>query len=71
MIVGCYSLHLYCRFYNEPECPYHLNYEPETFGVGCETGSEARQQARKKGWVLDLDTWQATCPSCAARKKGA
>ncbi len=68
MIVGCYCLHLYCRYSNERECPFHLNYEPEIFGVGCETGSEARQQARKHGWVLDLSEGEATCPACAKRK---
>jgi len=70
VIVGCYSLHLYCRYYTDPACPHHLKGgQPEIFGTGCDNGAAARQQARKRGWELDLETWNATCPDCAKRLK--
>lgn len=47
MIVGCYSLHLYCQYSEEPECPYQYSHEPAEFGAGCETGAKARDS-----WVV-------------------
>ncbi len=68
MIVGCYSLQLYCQYSEEPGCPYRYSREPAQFGAGCETGAKAREQARRRGWVLDRKAMTAVCPACAKRK---
>jgi hypothetical protein len=58
---GCYSLHLYCKWENDD----HLLREfPHEFGEGCETGGQARNQARRLGWILHNDG-TGTCPKCA------
>jgi hypothetical protein len=47
MIVGCYTLHLYC---DRGECADGGTYTPEEFTA--EHGSECRKQARKRGWII-------------------
>ena len=70
MIVGGYSLHLYCDHeYADPEEQYKHMGLSEYPGPGRaeftgETGGEARQAARKRGWVLDLKNGKAFCPDC-------
>lgn len=67
MIVGCYSLHLYCdakdhvRVYREPGSA-----QAE---FTAETGGECRRDARKLGWVLRMRSGRAICPACAKRTK--
>ena len=62
MIVGCYTLNLYC---DVPGCTYNnrgRGYEPDEFtGV---TGGECRKAARKAGWRLWLVEGNACCPEC-------
>lgn len=66
MIIGCYDLHLYCDFSDE---------EYKHRGSGAypgpargeftgETASEARQQARRAGWLIDIRNERALCPYC-------
>lgn len=57
MIVGCYSLDLYCDY-----CDRNLHGRPTQFTH--ESGQGARQQARARGWVLDLPNDKAKCPAC-------
>lgn len=60
---GCYSLHLYC----DHENPAHRSGEfPHEYGQECETGAQARREAREAGWVLHRDN-TATCPKCSHR----
>jgi hypothetical protein len=62
MIVGAYTLNLYCRNRDEPWRDYVDMKEPAEFAA--EHGSNARQQARWAGWRLDLRANEATCPKC-------
>ncbi len=61
-IVGCYSLHLYCRYENKL---HDFQEFPHEFTA--EFGSEARQDARKFGWKLNLKKNRAVCPKCTSR----
>jgi hypothetical protein len=72
MIVGGYNLNLYCD--GAPDCKNRSakydggdHYTAPGKYVG-ETGSECRQQDRKRGWILNLQENTAVCPKCA--KKG-
>jgi hypothetical protein len=63
MIVGCYSLHLYCD--NEDvEHPY--DEFPHTYTA--ELGSKCRNAARRDGWRLGR-TGKAYCPLCGGKPK--
>lgn len=62
MIVGCYSLHLYC---DTPQCPHRPHRGPDFDAIG-ETGGEARDEARKAGWKIDMRQNKAYCPKCAS-----
>lgn len=66
MIVGCYTLDLYC---DTPDCP---NATCRYAGGGerappaqftAEFGSVCRERARKRGWTLKRDG-RAFCPDC-------
>jgi hypothetical protein len=60
MIVGCYTLDLYC---DAPNCK---TTQPETFIH--ELGSTCRSLARKAGWYL-TGSGQAFCPTCTKKMK--
>ena len=60
-IVGCYDLHCYCKWDNPA---HYFNEFPHKFGTDCETGGQARNAARRAGWVLHHDG-TGTCPKCA------
>lgn len=62
MIVGGYSLHLYCSRAN---AEHGFNEFPHQF-TG-ETGPECRAEARKIGWKLDMKSHTAVCPKCARK----
>jgi len=63
MIVGCYTLDLYC---DNDDCPHrrdkdggwHRCQYTGEFGAAC------RKEARKDGWTLDHK--RTLCPSCNA-----
>ena len=67
MIVGCYTMDLYC---DVEGCTYNNRgglCEPDQF-TGL-TVSECRRKARAEGWRLDIRTGMATpqiavCPEC-------
>jgi hypothetical protein len=62
MIVGCYALDLYCD--NEPV----HGKKPMERRVGQftgETGGQARQEARRVGWLINLGKNTCVCPKCA------
>jgi hypothetical protein len=70
MIVGCYSLDLYCdaeRAY--PDGIHEFREFPHTFTA--ELGSVCRKRARKSGWKLDLKNFEAYCPKCNRPKHEA
>ena len=70
MIVGCYTLDLYCD--GDPECKYSMTNSPGCRNMSAqftaETGSECRRLAREDGWILNLQEQTTVCPKCA--KKG-
>lgn len=71
MIVGCYTLDLYCRFDGTSDGPqagtvvHGYNSQPHQFTGP--TLSNCRAQARKRGWTFEDDD-DATCPMCNRRK---
>jgi len=72
MIVGCYTLDLYCD--NKPAHQYLWISDYMSDGkfpvqfIG-ERGCDCRQQARKAGWKLMRDG-RALCPRCTGAKAG-
>ena len=65
--VGGYSLHLYCRFAGESDCPFNYGLHGEVGGF--QTARDSYREARRQGWRLDLKTNYATCPACVKRKR--
>jgi hypothetical protein len=62
MIVGCFSLHLYCD--SESHVETHGYPTPEYTG---ETRAECYRQARKDGWAIVAPLRLAYCPKCAVK----
>ena len=60
MIVGCYTLDLYC---DDETCKPKFKEFPKNFIA--EYGSECRAQARRAGWKLNLRDGTAICPRCS------
>ena len=60
MIIGCYTLNLYCEV---PECTEEMPWE-----YAGRTGGSCRQQARRQGWQLMLVYGVCVCLGCG--KKG-
>ena len=58
MIVGCYTLDLYCD--NEGASCHEFDEFPHSYGA--EFGSQCRAEARRDGWKLH--NGQAICPKC-------
>jgi DNA-directed RNA polymerase subunit RPC12/RpoP len=63
MIVGCYSLDLYC---DKPNDAHEYKEFPHEFNE--EHGSTCRAEARKKGWVLNVKDGTAICPKCSGKR---
>lgn len=69
MIVGCYSLHLYCDFGKGPEGDQthggvrFLEFPHEFTG---KTESACLKEARKAGWKIYPAQRKAKCPKCVA-----
>lgn len=78
MIVGGYSLHLYC------DCEGHINdyeraqqagrqtWEQNSHDIGEFTGhsrAECVKAARSDGWVIDITSGRCKCPTCAKAKR--
>ena len=69
VIIGCYSLHLYC---DTEGCPNALA-SPTSSGGSRPPGEfthdknerGAMAKARRYGWKLDLENWTCFCPTCA------
>jgi hypothetical protein len=70
MIVGCYTLDLYCD--GDPECPKSRcikgstqNYPPAQYTA--ENGADCRRQARRDGWILNMKEGTTVCRACALK----
>ncbi len=61
MIVGCYSLNLYCDRKNEE---HEYKEFPHTYTD--ELGSRCRKSARQDGWLLKRNG-DCICPKCACK----
>lgn len=70
MMVGCYTLDLYCD--NESTEHEHsgTSYDEFPHQFTGEIASECRAKARRAGWQLNLRTGKAICPKCAGKAKG-
>jgi len=74
VIVGCYSLHLYC---DTPGCPQAVC-RPGSDGIGQPPGEFTHEtdqrgavaKARRAGWKLDLRHWTCLCPECHKKARG-
>ena len=72
MMVGCYSLDLYCdneatRWADGSDEHGHA-FGSFPWQYTDETGSACRARARAAGWKINIKTGAALCPQCA--KKG-
>lgn len=73
MIVGCYSLDLYCENFDiakdqaEDELGHKYNDFPDQF-----TGhsrAECVRNARRRGWIVNISGGKAYCPMCVKNRK--
>jgi hypothetical protein len=74
MMVGCYSLHLYC---DTAGCP-NSTAKPSNMPAGASPPAEfthqtneagAFREARKAGWKLNSKDWTCYCPQCVKAGK--
>ena len=63
MIVGWYSLDLYCDNKDVGTDGHSYKQFPKTYSS--EFGSTARREARSEGWILDREKGTAICPNCS------
>lgn len=63
-VVGCYTMHLYCRNVGSTNHRYK-EFPHEIVG---ENNSECRTIARQMGWIIHQDNY-ATCPKCSKVNK--
>jgi hypothetical protein len=66
MVVGGYSLDLYCDFPDE-SWDHRGNAQFAGYGradFAAESGPEARAQAKRAGWKIDRGQMRAICPTC-------
>ncbi len=70
MIIGCYSLDLYCDNHSRDKEIFNdavgnkSVYHWKVWEYIAETGGRARQIARADGWKLNLQKGTAICPRC-------
>lgn len=67
MIVGCYTLDLYCAKQGEYDDGIH-EYKEFPHEYTSELGTKARWKARRDGWILNLKTGVALCPKCSGKQ---
>jgi hypothetical protein len=73
VVVGCYSVELYCENAENDsdgkrgDCPDFWSSFPHVY-TG-ETYGQCARQARRAGWVLTRDRRHAYCPKCSGKKK--
>ena len=73
MIVGCYSLALYCdndsATYYKDEAGNIVVPHFRPWDYTSETGGGARKKARQAGWTINLTAGTAYCPHCKGKSK--
>jgi len=67
MIVGCYTIDLYC---DTPGCQFSVEQRTgdKVAQYTGETYQECARKARKNGWQLSADRQVATCPACCNQR---
>ena len=66
MIVGAYTLHLYCETNG---CEYARRYvNGERFEFVGSNASQCYREAREHGWKISLKERSAHCPECSAAR---
>ena len=79
MIIGAYSLHLYCNYAHPESFVTISNRNSDKFHVHgefphlytAETYSQCTAMARKDGWIINRAQDRAICPKCSGKNKGA
>jgi hypothetical protein len=66
VIVGCYTMDLYCDAADWQAPPHEFFEFPHQFHA--ETYGECARQARRRGWRLTRDD-RAICPKCSGKKR--
>jgi len=73
MIVGCYSLDLYCDNFdiakNQAEDRYGHRYNDFPHQFTGFSRAECVRNARRRGWIVNISGNKAYCPDCAKRHK--
>lgn len=73
MIVGCYSIHLYCdnaeNLHGTGDDEHDFHEFPHEF-TG-ETRGECMKEARRRGWLINLSADKALCPKCSGKNRRA
>lgn len=70
MIVGCYTLDLYCRYWEDQPrgvsafCNTNFDWNHKIFQYTGRTRAECLREARKDGWLVNLKTRKCICPEC-------
>ena len=67
MIIGGYSLDLYCDTDN-PKHNEQRNFGNDKISVGGNTQADAVRVARRAGWIINWKTGEARCPICRKYK---
>lgn len=67
MIVGCYTLNLYCSKQGEWDDGIH-EYKEFPHEYTSEFGTRARRRARRDGWTLNINKGVALCPKCSGKR---
>lgn len=70
MIIGCYTVNLYCEMAEENKtvCNVGWGYNGPPTYTG-ETEGECLRAARMDGWLFTRKPRKAYCPECAARRR--
>lgn len=63
MIVGCYSIDLYC------DGEYRHGYQEDMAQFADADESRCYRQARRAGWVVNTREQKAYCPTCAKLRR--
>lgn len=73
MIVGCYTMHLYCRNRDDDTCVAPMQWKALAYNAEYtgRTYTQCVTQAKKDGWKFDKEADDVTCPECTKSKMAA
>jgi hypothetical protein len=68
MIVGCYSLELYCENQPDRQKPDSVHgYEEFPSVYAAQRREDCERAARKDGWMINNKTGVCLCPKCSGK----